>query len=651
MKKHLFNKYSIVTCFCLFFCVACAGGTSSSSSSIEHNYSVYLYENSKCYEITSSNPVKVNRGESASFTIKLNNGIAIHNLKHQEEEVMMHYTTNLSNVTTITIPDIRYSASYSLECYDEVYEISYYPNGGDYIEGGNSNTPYQKRYSYKNRLRPNTDTGINTIKRNGYVLNGWNTLADGTGERVGLGSRVTVSDDKTLNLYAMWEKESPAEDFNFVLADEGYYVNKYIGSSLKVVVPSCYNDKPVVGINPEAFAGMERTVILPYSIRSIKEGSFSSSKIQELYLYDNIIEISDSSFNNCSDFSTVHFNAFLAPRFGKDNLYSEINFADKYDILIKNKDKQKVIAFGGSGTYISLNTSMMEKASKNDVICINMAVNGWFNGIAQYEMMLPYLKDGDTFLHVPETSSQFGMMYGTSMTPEIGEFTYNKLRLYSILETNLDLLSLVDVRHVDGLLTGFKLFNEYRIPLVPTFYEDYKTSFDLYGKKCNNDLAYIDNRGNWALDKEAKIGADEAGEADIVVEYVTDVAAHERLNHYFTLLRDKGVDVYFSPAAINRDTLEKRLADPHSFDGKDNGHLYYGRPEEIPDPDYPSFDAWLEEYKKAVHDYLSVEVLLPIEKVLYRTDDYFEPDYHLASSTSESYTNMFIDALKAKGVL
>ena len=33
------------------------------------------------------------------------------------------------------------------------------------------------------------------------------------------------------------------------------------------------------------------------------------------------------------------------------------------------------------------------------------------------------------------------------------------------------------------------------------------------------------------------------------------------------------------------------------------------------------------------------------------SDDYYEPDYHLASSASEAYTNMFIDALKVKGVL
>ena len=651
MKKMLSCKQIPVFLLSALFCVACASGANSSSGSIDHTYSVLLYENPDCYTITSANPVKVERGESASFDIKLNNGIAIHHLKHQDEVVEAAYKTNVSNVTTITIPNIRYSASFSLECYDEIYTISYYPNGGEYLDIGYSDAPYQERYSQKNRLRPNTDIGTNRIQRDGYVLNGWNTRSDGSGERVGLGSRVSVNEDNTLHLYAMWEKESPTSDFEFLLTDNGYSVSKYLGTVSKAVVPSRYNDKAVVGIETGAFYGNEEIVILPSSIAYIDEGAFSNSKIQELYLYDNVQDVSDSSFRDCVDFSTVHFNAILAPRFGKDNLYSEINLADKYDILITNKDKKKIVAFGGSGAFISLDTSLMEKACKNDAVCINMAMNGWFNGAAQYEMMMPYLNAGDTFLHVPETSSQFGAMYNVTMIPEIGTFTYNKLRFFSALESNLDLLSLVDVRHVEDFFTGFKEFNEYRFPLKETTYEDYKTEITIYGKKYQNDFGYIDNRGNWALDKEAKEGLDEAGEADIVLEYVIDPVARQRLNGYFTSLRDRGVNVYFGNAGINRDTLEKRLTDPHSFDGKDNGHLYYGRPEGIPEPDYPSIEAWVEDYQKAVRDYLDVEVLVPLEDVLYRTEDYFEPDYHLASAASEAYTKLFIDALEKKGAL
>lgn len=649
-KPFSFNLLFIVF-ISFLFCVGCSNGHDSSSSSIEQNFSILLHENHSCYEITSKNPVQAKRGESVSFDIKLNNGIAIHNLLHQNEEVNFTYKTSLNKVTTITIPNIRYSASYTLDCYDEIYTITYYPNGGEYLDIGYSETPYQERYSYKNRLRPNTDIGTNHLKRDGYILNGWNTHADGTGERVGLGSRVSMNNDKTLNLYAIWEKESSLNDFVFHKESDGFSVNKYQGHESKVVVPSTYQNKPVVGINKEAFTGLEKAVVLPSSITYIKEEAFSHSAIKEIYLYDNIKEISDESFAHCEDFSTVHFNAILAPRFGKDNLYSEINLADKYDILVDNKDKEKIVAFGGSGAYISLDTSLMEKACKNDIICLNMAVNGWFNGVAQFEMIMPYLSDGDTFIHIPETSSQFGMMYSTSMTPEIADFTYNKLRFYSVLETNLDLISLIDFRHVTNLLTGFKLFNESRLPLAETIYEDYKTEISLYGKKYHTDLGYIDRRGNWILDKEAKVGADEAGEADIVVEYVTDENAHNTLNQYFSLLKDKGVNVYFANAGINRDTLEKRLLDPSSFDGKGNGHLYYGRPAEIPDPHYPSVEAWVDEYEQAVKSYLDVEVLIPLHKVLYHTDDYFEPDYHLASSSSEAYTNLFIDALKTKGVI
>ena len=55
-------------------------------------------------------------------------------------------------------------------------------------------------------LRPNTWNGSG-LKKSGFTLYGWNTKADGSGERIGLGSRVTVKDCGEITLYAEWLKQ------------------------------------------------------------------------------------------------------------------------------------------------------------------------------------------------------------------------------------------------------------------------------------------------------------------------------------------------------------------------------------------------------------------------------------------------------------
>ena len=62
--------------------------------------------------------------------------------------------------------------------------ILYDPNDG-------SSAPFEETYSILLHPRPNTHSGVD-IHRDGYTLTGWNTAPDGTGEGVGLGSRVTV---------------------------------------------------------------------------------------------------------------------------------------------------------------------------------------------------------------------------------------------------------------------------------------------------------------------------------------------------------------------------------------------------------------------------------------------------------------------------
>lgn len=362
--------------------------------------------------------------------------------------------------------------------------------------------------------------------------------------------------------------------------------------------------------------------------------------IRELYFYDNISVISDKSFRNCPNFSTVHINAIEAPRYGAGNLYSEINLADKYDILIINEHRKKVVVFGGSGAFNSIDTMQMErelrKETDENYVCVNMAVNGWFNGVAQFEMMSPYLKDGDVFVHAPESSSPFSFMYETSMTPSFGDFDYNKLRLYACLESNYDLLSLIDFRHVTELLDGFAEFNAVRKNMAETSYDDYATQINLFGTVYENDLGWIDERGNFALPKIPRGENLDAGEADIIPEFVKDAEAHNRLNGYYDKFESKGVKVCFLTAPVNEDTLLIRMNKPENLP-PNSDFLFSGRPYDIP-LTHRDLGAWVSDFDNAVSEYLDCTVLLPLSDTLFHTDDLFDADFHLSDKTAPIYT-------------
>ena len=653
IRRKLLRSWMLAISFCVLFPLGSCGQSSASDSTpaaSDATFAVFLEESSYAYKVLGDNPCRVKRGEEAVFDLQMQGDYVLSGIWRKEERVAAVIENLPSGLTRVRFPNVRYSLTYQPRFERALHSVFYHPNGGQYLDGTNPAKALKVSYSTRNRLRPNTELGTNFLQRDGYILIGWNTESDGSGVAVGLGSRVTVPAQGTTDLYAQWAKHSSASLFSVLPLEEGVRIEGYNGDEEWVVVPSSIEGKAVLDIGPNVFTGNEQVVVFPYSIQNVAEGAFNGSHVRELYFYDNIETITDNSFVNCADFSTIHINAILAPRYGGSNLYSEINFADKYDILILNAGKKKLVAFGGSGTYLSLDTSLLEKNLGGDRVCINMAVNGWFCGAAQMDMMMPYLREDDIFLHCPETSSMFGHMYSTSMLPEVEGFTYNMTRLYSCVESNYDLLSLVDYHHVVDLITGFNVFNNARKSMPETTYYDYKTTIRVDFDLCYNDFAYIDERGNFALPQLSLVGAHEAGEADIVVQYVTDEAAHTRLNAYFDALRNKGVHVFFSTAPINGDTLELRRTHPELFTGANEGeYLYYARPPGIPNPDYESLDAWTHDYERAVARYLDVDVLVPLSETIYQPSDFFEPDYHLCDDAVPIYTGKVLRALLNKG--
>lgn len=633
----------IAICFCMVF-VGCADGIGEESPPDKQAifFTVSVTNDESKYQVVSSNPVTVQEGGSAQFTLKMVGDYYVDSVMRKGNNLNAGITNEGGGTTTIVLGNIAYSMIVSIECVTASAYAAYYPNGGEYIGGGDSTLPYTAGHALKSRLRPNTEIGTNKIARVGYTLIGWNTKADGSGEHIGLGSRATMEQSKTLKLYAEWSKETDIAEFTYTSSGDGITITKYKGTADRITIPAKVNGLPVDTIDTDAISGKVQSVVLPPTIISVEHGAFVDCSIKELYFYDNIAEIFDDSFVNCPNFSTLHINAIEPPRYGPGNLYSEINFTDKYDILMLNAHKKKAIVFGGSGAYISIDTLQMEQ-ELDGYTCINMAVNGWFNAPAQFDMMLPFLGKDDIFIHVPESSSMFGFMYSTTMTPSYNDFLYNKLRFFGCLESNYDLISLMDIRNVTDLFTGFSAFNSKRSSLPAKSYTDYLTEVYLFGTKYTNDMGWIDERGNFALPRMPGGLSLDAGEADIVPEYITYKPAHNRLNAYYDKLQAAGVGVYFITAPVNSDTLYNRLRNPDDFN-YDNGSLLFARPPDIP-LNHTNLEDWTAEFESAVTKHLNCTVLAPLSETIYQTSEFFDADYHLADAVVPKYTQKIIDAL------
>ena len=106
--------------------------------------------------------------------------------------------------------------------------ILYDPNDG-------TSAPFEETYGILIHPRPNTHSGAD-IHRDGYTLTGWNTAPDGTGEGVGLGSRVTVPREG-LCLYGQWAEWSDARYFAWEPVEDGAEITGYTGAEKKLVIP------------------------------------------------------------------------------------------------------------------------------------------------------------------------------------------------------------------------------------------------------------------------------------------------------------------------------------------------------------------------------------------------------------------------------
>ena len=227
---------------------ACTTPTDSSTGSEDAPITVSLISNSAF--TAQADTVTFQRGEDVQFTITMHEGFEFVGCNYDNFDFSIE-----GNVVYITLYDVLYPFRLQIQSKDiripeeelkRQYQINYHLNGGTTSDG---NADFCVNSTLKNHDRANVSIGEG-LERSGYTLYGWNTKADGSGEHIGLGSRVTIPESRVVELYAEWIAWTPNEAFEYEEGEKGLTLTKYLGDALvqDLVIPNEIGGKPVVQI-------------------------------------------------------------------------------------------------------------------------------------------------------------------------------------------------------------------------------------------------------------------------------------------------------------------------------------------------------------------------------------------------------------------
>ena len=561
------------------------------------------------YHIAGGNTFSVPKGEDLTVTVMPEDGLFLNKSDYAGSSIFYG-----DDFARITLPSVTRTQRVHLDFVESSGTIVYDANGGMFA--GTEEDILMEPYDLSHHIRQNTNIGKDLF-REGYTLIGWNTLPDGSGAHIGLGSRVSVSEGGSALLYAEWAPWSAASDFLYTLSEngEGIQLTGYRGNAGIVCIPPLIEGLPVMQIEAECFTDCAaETVILPDTALSVEIDAFRGSSLRELYLFDNIESISDHCFRDCPNLQTLHINAVEAPKWTDFDRHSAL--ADKYDILIEHRDSPKIVVFGGSGPYFSIDTRQMTDAlAQEGYVVLNMAINAHFNAYMQFAMIEPYMHEGDILIHIPETGPEQMM----------AETTISDVRIWHGLESNFDLVFDIDIRGVKNIFTSFNAFNITRSTRQDKTYADYVQEIDGLG-----NWGYVDEETGKFTTYKPERGTDTPFTHESVLEtaFLAGDAAARRTEVYCSF-EEKGVRVFLSNAALNVDGLAYSL-----FGGGDEA-------EKLQD-----CFALAEEFdRRNAQAFPAYPVLVGMTGCLYRGGRFYNSDYHLGSAAAAEHTEQLLQAL------
>ena len=531
-----------ILCLLLFLLCGCSRGKEEPVSNICH---IGIEEGSDFTVVPSF--AAVERGQPVSFVLRPREGVEITGCD-VPEAALVH---EADGTLRLTLAEARYSTVIRLNTVRAACSIRYHANGGILVktepaaEGSAGEMESLLVPQPSTHLRFNTAMEGELFVREGYTQLCWNTRPDGTGERIGLGSRADIPEGETLDLYAIWLPWADAKDFEWETTTTGVRITGYTGEDAVLSVPGKLDGKEVAVIGERAFAGAPCTeAVLPPTVRKVELYAFSDTKLRALTIPDSLTEISGYALADCPDFSTLYINAVEQPAYS-GSYYD--TFPDKYDYLRSIRGEKKLVLFSGSSTRFGYDSALLDEALP-DYEVANMGVFAYTNAIPQLELMLPLLKAGDILLVSPEFDAAKRQFCTTREMDD---------DFFCMVESNYDLVSLLDLRTYTGVLDAFSSFLSVRRGMER---KDHTVSASWFDEDGNPVSSPSYNRyGDYIVPRP------DAGTDDPVyglpVEYTVKAFPKElyldSFNKEYRLFTERGIHVWFTYAPRNRQAVSE----------------------------------------------------------------------------------------------
>lgn len=453
-------------------------------------------------------------------------------------------------------------------------------------------------------LRVNTAQGTRYFRREGYVLIGWNTAADGSGRHIGLGSR--VERQEALVLYAQWAEASPEEDFLAEVQTDQVWITGYRGTAPQCVVPETLGGLPVRGIRTGAFQGAAFTrLVLPSSLYTVEERAFTDCALEEVWLFDSLREIGDGSFSSCPGLTTLHVNASLSPVYSGSYFDT---FSDKYDWLLSIRDQRKIVLFSGSSGRYGYDSPAI-RAAFPDYQVANMGVYAYTNALPQLDLIRGLMTQGDILLSAPEFDAAAEQFCASNRLDA---------SFWAMMESNYDAVAELDLREYASVFDSFGQYQANRSGMAGRSYGESPASYDDDGNRYafptyNQYGDLILPRPNGDRDERLRHNIADYTTENITPEYV------DSLNRVYDTFLDQGIQVYFTYTPRNRRSLTERS----TLEARQALHAYLA-------------------------EHLCVPVISELEDSLYSGIYFYLIDSHLSSEGTSLRTRQVIEDLRRR---
>lgn len=534
--------------FALFFCRLKSASMDGSRKADNGTVQIVIEEGSGFS--VDRNTMHIRQGEDLSFRI----------YPEEDFEVMgtdyRNYVLSQMSDGTVTciLRDVRYPVIVSILTEKHPYHIIYHANGGELSNAADTasfsvrspkNASVERAYSSKH-LRVNTEQGTSFFSNNGYTLASWNTKADGSGEDVPLGSRITMPEDGTAHLYAVWKKWNNSSDFIYEENASSITITGYQGFGKEIVIPAKMMGKEVTVISSYAFSDAAcDAVYLPYTVKTVLPHAFENCSLQLLVFFDTLTDITDYAVDGCNNLRTIRINAALPPVYSGSYFST---FPDKYDRLYALRNEKKLVLFSGSSTRFGYDSAYLEE-ELSEYAVVNMGVFAYSNALPQFYLMLPLMKKGDLLLHSPEFDAAKRQFCTTNAIDD---------KFFCMIEGNYALLELLDYRQFDSILSAFKTYQSVRNGMEEKPYALSASDFDEDGIPVGTPSYNL--YGDYILLRpNAKTDAPIYGlPVDYTVSAFPKSLYIDTINRVYRQFTDRGIRLMFTYAPRNCEALSEK---------------------------------------------------------------------------------------------